>query len=435
MSKQRKPRVRRISALALSVAVACGLIVSGAGAPTPSQAIISDLPTWDDVEAAKKNEATAAKKVTEIEALLVEVEREAERTRAESEAAGNALAQAEDELREAQDRSAKLKEKAAQSAKEADEAADQAAALVSQLYRSGGVDRNVELFLESDASTADQLLERLAQVEKATERNTSIADAAAQTRNTATTLEKQAVAAEAERDRLREEALARKEEANALANAARDRLIAQEQQKRELEGQLDALKDKTTNTTKGYQERVRLEEEERLRLEEEARKAAEEAAKNPGNVGGGGGGGGGSAGGGGGGSGQVSGNWRVPINSGSYYVSDWWGASRNHTGVDLAAPSGTPIYAASSGTVTMAGWYPCYANMVEITHGGGIATRYGHMLYTPIVSYGQWVNMGQIIGYVGSTGCSTGPHLHYEVYSWGYPIDPAPFYAARGLWF
>lgn len=434
MSKQRRSRVRLIGALALSVTVASGLIVSGAGVPTPSQAIVSDLPTWDDVEAAKKNQAAAAKKVTEIEALLIKVEQEAERTRAESEAAGNALAKAEEELRDAQDRSTKLKEKAEQSAKEADEAADQAAALVSQLYRSGGVDRNVELFLESDASTADQLLERLAQVEKATERNTAIADTASRTKNSAATLEKQAKSAEAERDRLREEAQTRKDEANALANAARDRLIAQEKQKRELEAQLAALKDKTAKTTKGYEERVRLEEEERIRLEEEARKAAEEAAKNPG-TGTGGGGGGGGAGGGGGGGGQVSGNWRVPINSGSYYVSDWWGASRNHTGVDLAAPSGTPIYAASSGTVTMSGWYPCYANMVEITHGGGIATRYGHMLYTPIVSYGQWVNMGQIIGYVGSTGCSTGPHLHYEVYSWGYPIDPAPFYAARGLWF
>lgn len=432
MTNQRRARVRVVGALALSFTVACGLIVSGAGVPTPSQAIVSDLPTWADVEAAKQNEAAGAAKVTEIEALLVQVEKEAERTRLESYDADVAFDVAQQDLIAAQDRSTKLTAQAEQSTQEADAAAEQAASLVSQLYRSGGVDRNMELFLESDASAADQLLERLAQVEKATERNTVIADTASRARDNASTLGKQAQSAEAERDRLRDEASQRKEEASRLKEEANARLIEQEQQKVQLQAQLDALKDKTTNTTKGYEERVELERQEQIRLEEEARKAAEEAAKNPGN-GGGGGGGGGNAGGGGGG-GQVSGNWRVPLNS--YYVSDWWGASRGHTGVDLAAGGGTPIYAASSGTVTMAGWYnPCYANMVEITHGGGVATRYAHMRYTPAVSYGQWVNTGQIIGYVGTTGCSTGNHLHFEVYTWGYPIDPAPFFAARGLWF
>lgn len=418
-------RMRRAGVLTLGVAMACGILIGTSGISSPSYAIVSDLPTWADVEAAKQDQAAGAAKVAEIEAFLVQVEAEVEKTKSELDEAGAALGKAEDELYQAQLRTETLNSKVEQSAKEADVAAEQAAALVSQLYRSGGVDRNVELFLESDENAADQLLDRLAQVEKATERNTSIADSASRAMNTAKTLEVQAQTATDERDRLRVEAEERKADASAAAAAASEKLAAQEAQRVLLGQQLEALKDTTTTTTQGYQERVRLEKEEQLRLEEEARKKAEEEAAA-------GGGGGGSTGGGGGG--QVSGNWRVPLNN--YYVSDWWGAGRNHTGVDLAAGGGTPIYAASSGTVTMAGWYsPCYGYMVEISHGGGVATRYAHQVQQPVVGYGQWVNTGQIIGYVGTTGCSYGNHLHFEVYTWGYPINPAPFFAARGLYF
>lgn len=424
MRDGRKTLVRRFGVLALSATAIAGLLLSTPNAVAPSYAISSDLPTWSDVEKAKQNEASAAEKVKEIEALLVEVQAEVEQTRAESEAATKAFYDAEQALLKAQERTVALTEQAKQSQEEADAASEQAASLVAQLYRSGGVDRNVEIFLESDASAADQLLERLAQVEKATERNTSLADAATRARNTAETLGNSAQAAEDERDRLHAEAEEQKEIAAAAAAAAGEKLVEHEEQQKQLETQLAALKDETTETTKGYQERLRLEEEER---QEAIRKAQEEAANA------GGGGGGGSTGG-GGGSGQVSGGFQVPLYS--YYVSDWWGAGRGHTGVDLAAPQWTPIYAAAAGTVTMSGWYsPCYANMVEITHGGGIATRYAHQVQQPLVRYGQWVERGQLIGYVGTTGCSFGPHLHFEVYSNGYPIDPAPFYASKGLYF
>lgn len=423
--------MRRGVMLVLGAAVVSALVFGSPGVPTPSQAVAEGLPTWEDVEKAKKNEAEGAAKVKEIEELLVVVGQEVEQTRAESEAATAALGEAESKLQDAQLRFTTLEDKAKQSAVEADAAAEQAASLVSQLYRSGGVDRNVELFFEADASAADQLLERLAQVEKATERNTSIADTAARSMNNASTLADQAKEAEKERDRLREEAAALKEQADLAAASALERLRESEEQQKVLEAQLAALKDTTTDTTAGYEERLRLEAEERRRIEEEARRAAEEAAKNQG--GGGGGGGGGNTGGGGGG--QVSGNWRIPFNGG-YWVSDWWGAGRGHTGVDLAIGGGTPIHAASSGTVTMAGWYsPCYGYVTEVTHGNGIATRYAHQIQPPPVSYGQYVEMGQIIGYVGTTGCSLGYHLHFEVYTNGYPIDPVPFFAARGLYF
>jgi murein DD-endopeptidase MepM/ murein hydrolase activator NlpD len=89
---------------------------------------------------------------------------------------------------------------------------------------------------------------------------------------------------------------------------------------------------------------------------------------------------------------------------------------RSHKGIDWAAPTGTPILAAKSGTIKKAsyGWSGGYGNMAVISHGSGIDTLYGHMTKLN-VSRGQYVNQGDIIGWVGSTGRSTGPHLHYEV--------------------
>lgn len=94
-----------------------------------------------------------------------------------------------------------------------------------------------------------------------------------------------------------------------------------------------------------------------------------------------------------------------------------------HEGVDIAAPRGTPIYAAASGTVLIAAHRGAWGNMVKIGHGYGYRTLYAHMSRR-IVREGERVEKGQLIGYVGSTGRSTGPHLHYEVHVHGVPVDP-----------
>ena len=98
-----------------------------------------------------------------------------------------------------------------------------------------------------------------------------------------------------------------------------------------------------------------------------------------------------------------------------------------HPGIDLAAPYGTPVYATADGTVLRSGWNSGgYGNLVEIDHGRGIVTRYGHMSKI-IVGEGQHVTRGQQVGYVGSTGRSTGNHLHYEVRIDNSPVNPIPF--------
>jgi murein DD-endopeptidase MepM/ murein hydrolase activator NlpD len=97
-------------------------------------------------------------------------------------------------------------------------------------------------------------------------------------------------------------------------------------------------------------------------------------------------------------------------------------APSHHDGYDLAAPAGTPIRAARDGRVTWAGWRGGYGNTVEITHVSGLVTRYGHAR-SLAVKPGQRVQAGEVIAQVGSTGLSTGPHLHYEVRLYGRPID------------
>ena len=100
-----------------------------------------------------------------------------------------------------------------------------------------------------------------------------------------------------------------------------------------------------------------------------------------------------------------------------------------HTGIDMRGDIGDPVRVTANGTVTIAGWNGGYGNMVEVDHGNGFSTRYGHMSKIE-VKVGQHVRLGETIGRIGSTGRSTGPHLHYETRIDGDPVDPQKFLRA-----
>ncbi|QSB17452.1 M23 family metallopeptidase [Natronosporangium hydrolyticum] len=147
-----------------------------------------------------------------------------------------------------------------------------------------------------------------------------------------------------------------------------------------------------------------------------------------------------------------AGEWTLPLPAGSYELTSGFGMrwGRLHAGVDFAAPTGTPIYAAAGGVVLDAGCtsprcdipgsidMPGCGLRVNINHGGGIVTRYCHAVALNVAA-GEPVVAGQVIGWVGSTGNSTGPHLHFEIHQGAPPatndtaIDPIQFLQAAGL--
>lgn len=116
----------------------------------------------------------------------------------------------------------------------------------------------------------------------------------------------------------------------------------------------------------------------------------------------------------------------LPLNRGVFKISAYWGDGRGHKGIDMCADKGTPIFAVAAGTVVSAGWDGAYGYSVVIDHGNGIKTRYAHQS-AMTVKAGQTVAQGDQIGLVGSTGNSTGNHLHFEVLVNGTRTNPAPY--------
>lgn len=112
--------------------------------------------------------------------------------------------------------------------------------------------------------------------------------------------------------------------------------------------------------------------------------------------------------------------------SSNYGMRKLFGRTRMHAGTDIAAKHGSPIYSALAGIVTKANWYGSYGLLIEVDHGNGIVTRYGHCSAI-MVRPGEAVDKGEYIGQVGSTGRSTGPHVHFEIRINGNTVDPAEY--------
>jgi len=137
---------------------------------------------------------------------------------------------------------------------------------------------------------------------------------------------------------------------------------------------------------------------------------------------------------GGGVSGSGLSNWLNPLH-GNFRISSPYGGrthpisgkSSNHTGVDWAAPAGTPIYAPGAGTIRSSDFNKIYGNRTILDFGGGQSSMFGHQSKS-IVKAGQQIKAGQLIGYVGSTGWATGPHLHFETWVNNKPVNPLSWF-------
>ncbi len=439
---------------------ALGAVALGAfGAATAgfsSPAVAADYPSWDDVQAAKANEAAKAGEISRIQGLIQGLQSEVARTQAEVQARSDEYYAAQQAYQDADYRAQLIQQQADAEAAKATDAASKAGKVAAQLYRSGGDDTSLNLFFSGSAASADDLLAKLGTMDKLLERNKSVYSAAVAARDSAKNLSNQANDARAERDRLQKIAEDKMAAAQQAAQAAQEALAAQQANQAVLEAQLAALQDTTAKTVADYQagveaeRKAREERERKAREEAAARDAAErarreqEAANNNNSGGGGGGGGGGNSGGGGGGGGSVGGSgWARPS---SAYTSSGYGprsgqcnssycASTWHLGLDFGASCWSPIYAAAAGRVTYAGVNGGFGNYIRIAHDDGSGTGYGHIVNGGIyVSYGQRVEAGQQIAATGQTGNSFGCHLHFEVYPpWGGTTDPAPWLRWRGV--
>ncbi|MFC6356753.1 peptidoglycan DD-metalloendopeptidase family protein [Luethyella okanaganae] len=413
---------RRFRVLVATGAIV-GMALTGALA-APASA--TDYPSWQDLQNAKANTAAGAAAVENIKNLIAQLQTQVVEAQAESDRRSNELIVAREKFDEANDRANALQTQADTSQAQADTATKQAGQLAAQLYRTGGGDLSVNLFLDGRKSDggADQLLSKLGSMSKLVERSSGIYEQAQAAQNTARALSAQAEVAKVEREKLRlaaEEALAQA----VAAQAALETALAESQARSiELDQQLRFLQDQEAKTSEAYQAGVA----ERARLEAE-RIAREQAER-------GGGPGAGLPG------GWISDQgWAVPASGNitdgygprQVYCSSGGCSSGFHRGTDIGTGCSAPIYAAASGTVVYSGRNGTYGNWIEIDHGGGVSTGYAHIRDGGrFVGVGDRVDVGQNIASSGTTGASTGCHLHFEVRINGGAINPVPFMADRG---
>ncbi len=446
---------RGVTRRAVVAAGALGALIAGFASGPGDPAFAAKYPTWDDVEKARRNEASKNSEIARIETLIRSLQSDVEAKQAEAERLGQEHVLAVEAYEDAVDRAETLQAQADAESARAEAAAQKLGILITEQYRSGKRDPALELFFSGEPGSADDLLSRLGTMDRLVEANREVYADATGARDNAQSLSAQAEVARAERDRRKNDAEKKMQAAQNAAQAALGALETQSEHRDVLEAQLAALRDATATTVADYQTGVevrRRERAERIRREraaaaararEEERRRQEEEREQAANAGGGGTGGNTSGGGAASGGGQVQpSGWVRPAHGGvtSYFgsrgtiCSNGYCTASGHRGLDFAASCGAPIYAAASGTVTFAGWSGSWGNYIKILHSDGSTTAYAHILNGGYnVRYGQRVRAGQLIAYAGTTGASTGCHLHFEVYRDGVRVDPAAHLRNRGV--
>lgn len=379
-----------------------GMLVAGnVAVQPPSAAWATDYPSWADVLAARHNVAKKKAEIARIQTLLKQLEDQQKATEAIAIEKGNLFQQAQELFDEQDYKTQQYQKQADEAQAKADESVRRAGQLAARMARTGNTDLTATLFFDGD--DARNVLADLGMASKITDQSKGLYDRATQDQNTAQSLTDQANVAKIELEKRRDAAEKAKAEAQAAADAAAAALKEQQDNNATLQAQLATLQTGLVQTEASYVKGVQA---------------------------------------------QWGGDGTVEISSSGWarpavgHVTDGYGprvapipgVNPFHRGTDIGARCNSPIRAAHSGTVEYAGWFGTYGNFILIDHGGGISTGYAHIVSGGImVSPGQQVNVGQQIARVGSTGASTGCHLHFEVRIWGSAVNAQPFMRDRGI--
>lgn len=388
------------------VALLTSLIVLTPNMP----AVAVEYPTWGQVAAARASEAAAQALVGQIQAQLATLRTQAEQTAALAEARGAEYEYADQKFQEAAFKASKLTGQADTANALAVASRAKAGQIVAQLARTGGQNLSMRLF--ADGKNSGQLLARLGFESKVAQLASGVYAKATRDRNSAQSLTDQANLAAKSREQLRTIASQAFDSARIASVAADAAVVEQVQNQADLQAQLVVLTEKRAATESDF-------------AVGEAARAAAAAAAAAARAG--------SA-------GKVSSaGWANPtsgrmVSPYGYRIHPIYKDWRLHNGVDLAGGCNVPIYAATGGRVSFSGLNGGYGNFIILDHGNGIESAYAHIIDGGrLVSDGQKVTAGQLIARTGSTGGSTGCHLHFEVRSGGVAFDPVPFMRDRGV--
>lgn len=369
-------------------------------------AFAREYPTWQDVLEARENEEATKEKIEELQGLIEELASEYQAAEEEAARLGQEFVEAQQDLDDAIYTQTQLQSEADAAAEVAEESRMQAGQFVAELARVGGGDLQATIFVNADE--ADGLLRRLGYASKIAEQTDGIYAKALADQNTAQSLSDQAQVAADIRQDLQAAAEEKFDLANAAAIRAQQALDEQLEASATLEAQLAVLIEEREATEEDYQAGVIARQMSQVR-----------GMIDPG---------------------QISAQgWARP--TGGYISSHFgnrihpiYGTTRFHAGIDLAHGCGNPVYAAREGTVSYAGWLGTGGNFIRLNHGDGITTGYMHLQSGSMyVNFGERVQTGQLIARVGSTGASTGCHLHFETRRDWDPLDPYHFMGDRGV--
>ncbi len=410
------------------IVIAAMTVLALIGVAAPAEAV--EYPSWSDVESARSSEAGKQAQVTELTALIAGLTTEVDAARAEAERSATAYESAQSAFDGATLRATNLQVQADEASAAATVSGENAGRLAAMLARSGNSDLSVTLFLEGPS--AGDLLNQLGSMSKLTERMSLVYESAAADRNSAESLTDQARIAQQTLGALAQEAETALTEAMDASIRVETALADQQVIAGTLQAQLTVLTQDRAATEADYA----VGEEIRRAAEAAAAKAraaevaaasaaaASAAASRPA--------------GGGGRSTPSAQGWVSPV---SGWISSPYGPRPNrpvdgvgpfHYGTDIAAGCGQNVRAVSAGTVVYAGWLGSYGNWVLIDHGDGTQTGYAHNS-SLLVGRGQQVSTGANVARVGTTGASTGCHVHFETRVNGARVNPQPFMSSRGV--